>query len=186
MNRRVDRVARLSARVRGWGLAATVALVCASGCQTLQSYGRAYQESNETIAGVPSIAELAARHEPTAAARRAALGAAQAREVERCELLRGQLAHASRAATTHVTFVWGCPVFWPVALGSALMWPLGETRTAQAVWKAAEAMERAYQTDTESFLATCREIGDGELGRAFAQALVVPTSSSTPTAPPPP
>ena len=150
-------------------------------CQTFEAYGQRYQQSTDAIAGVPPLWQLTERQAATAARREAVLGEALVRELESCEHLRGQLAHASRAATTQVACVWGCPLAWPFDLLSLLVWPIGETQKAQAVWAAAERLERAYQTETRAFLAVCAEVKTSEVGRAFSEVLVIPR----PAAPPP-
>ncbi len=181
MTRAVDSHRRAMAVVV---IAAVVAAVVVLGsCQTFESYGRAYAHSTDEIPGVPALPALTEHQANGASARQAAFGQEKADELVVCERLRAQLAYGSRAATTHTACVWGCPLAWPVGILSAFVWPIHETRTAQAVWQAAEDLERAYQSDTDAFLTTCRVVRDGDVGRAFSNVLSVPTpSSSAPTA----
>ncbi len=179
MTRPVDSHRRAMAVV----VIAAVVVVGASGCQTFESYGRAYEHSTDEIAGVPALSALTEHQANAASARQAAFGQAKADELVVCERLRAQLAYGSRAATTHTACVWGCPLAWPVGILSAFVWPIHETRTAQAVWQAAEDLERAYQSDTDSFLTTCRVVRDGDVGRAFSNVLTAPSSAPTAATP---
>lgn len=149
-----------------------VAAIAGSGCQTFESYGRVYPDSRDAVAGVEPYPALLDRQKHTAARREATVGVDVSRKLERCEVLRGQLVHASREAAGHVGLVWGCPFIWPVDLLSLLFFPIGETQKAQAVWQQAERLERAYQTDTASFLTTCEQVEQTEVGRTFSQVLL--------------
>ena len=142
------------------------------GCQTFESYGRVYPGSSDAVAGVEPYPALLDRQKHTAARREKAVGVDVSRRLERCEVLRGQLVHASRQASGHVGLVWGCPFIWPVDLLSLLFFPIGETQKAQAVWEQAERLERAYQSDTATFLSTCEQVQATDVGRAFSKVLV--------------
>ena len=144
----------------------------AGGCQTFETYGRVYPDSRDAVAGVERYPVLLDRQKATAQRREAAVGVDVSRRLERCEILRAQLVHASQSAAGHVGLVWGCPVIWPVDILSLLFFPIGETQKAQAVWTEAERLERAYQSDTASFLTTCEQVEATAVGRAFSKVLV--------------
>ena len=154
-----------------------VVAAVSSGCQTFESYGRVYPNSSDAVAGVEPYPSLLDRQKHTATRREQAVGVGVSRRLERCEILRGQLVHASREAAGHVGLVWGCPFIWPVDLVSLLLFPIGETQKAQAVWTQAELLERAYQSDTASFLSTCEQVQKTEVGRTFSQVLLPFTAS---------
>lgn len=156
-------------------------VVVGSGCQTFETYGRVYPDSRDVVAGVEPYSSLLERQKDTAARRQGAVGADVSRALERCEILRGQLVHASRRASGQVGLVWGCPLMWPVDLLSLLFLPIGETQKAQAVWAQAERLERAYQTDTASFLSTCTQVQATDVGRAFSRVLFAPAASPAPS-----
>jgi hypothetical protein len=153
-------------------------LAAVSGCQTFESYGRAWGENDRSLAGVETRADAEQRYADTAAERAALFGAREAKQLERCEMLRHQLVTASRDASFTVGMVWGCPLAWPIDLVMLLFWPIGETQKAQAVWAQAERMERAYQADTKMFLEVCQQVKATPVGRAFM-------SVQLPKAPPP-
>lgn len=148
------------------------------GCRTLDDYGRVYASAPEEPLA-ESLEQLRARHGRAARARERMLGATDAAALARCEVLRGQLVHGRRAAAAHRFFVWGCPLAWPVGLATLFTWPWGETVTALQVEDAAVSLERAYQSDTGSFLRACAEVEGSAVGRAFAAALV-PAGSVSP------
>lgn len=156
-----------------------VAATAGSGCQTFESYGRVYPDSSNAVAGVEPYPALLERQKHTATRREEAVGVDVSRRLERCEILRGQLVHASREAAGHVGLVWGCPFIWPVDLLSLLFFPIGETQKAQAVWQQAERLERAYQSDTASFLTTCAQVEKTEVGRTFSRVLLPTQASKT-------
>lgn len=156
---------------------AVLALV--SGCQTFESYGRAWGENDRSLAGVERRSDAEKRYADTAAERAALFGAREAKQLERCEMLRHQLVTASREASFTVGMVWGCPLAWPIDLVTLLFWPIGETQKAQAVWAEAERLERAYQSDTKTFLAVCQQVKSTPVGRAFMAVQLKPTPSAT-------
>lgn len=159
-------------RLQSLVLVVAVVAAAGSGCQTFESYGRVYPDNENAVAGVEPYPALLERQKHTATRREEAVGVDVSRRLERCEILRGQLVHASREAAGHVGLVWGCPFIWPVDLLSLLFFPIGETQKAQAVWQQAERLERAYQTDTASFLTTCAQVEKTEVGRTFSQVLL--------------
>lgn len=144
-----------------------IVAAAATSCQTFEGYGRAWGESDRSIAGVESRDEALKRYAATAAERAALFGAREAKQLERCEMLRHQLVTASRDAAFNVGMVWGCPLAWPIDLVTLLFWPIGETQKAQAVWAQAERLERAYQADTKTFLDVCQQVKATPVGRAF-------------------
>lgn len=141
--------------------------VVASGCQTFEGYGRAWVENDRSLAGVESHAEATKRYAETRSERADVFGAKEAKQLERCEMLRNQLVTASRDASFNVGMVWGCPLAWPIDVVTLLFWPIGETQKAQAVWAQAERLERAYQADTKTFLDVCQQVKATPVGRAF-------------------
>ncbi|MFZ9887535.1 MAG: hypothetical protein ACO3JL_08535 [Myxococcota bacterium] len=149
---------------------ALLGLASTTGCRTLDDYGRVYTSAQEEPL-VESLDQLRARQGRSRAQRERMLGGTDAEALERCEVLRGQLVHGRRAAAGQRLFVWGCPVAWPVGLVTLFMWPWNETKTALQVEDAAVALERAYQTDTQSFLRVCAEIRRSPVGRAFTEAI---------------
>jgi hypothetical protein len=148
-------------------------LVFASGCQTFEGYGRAWVENDRSFAGVESHAEATKRYADTRRERAAMFGTKEADQLERCEMLRSQLVTASRDASFNVGMVWGCPLAWPIDVVTLLLWPIGETQKAQAVWAEAERLERAYQADTKTFLEVCQQVKATPVGRAFVGVQVV-------------
>jgi hypothetical protein len=154
-------------------------LMASSGCQTFESYGRAWGENDRFIDGVERRSDAEARYAETAAERAALFGAREAKQLERCEMLRHQLVTASRDASFTVGMVWGCPLAWPIDLITLLFWPIGETQKAQAVWAQAERLERAYQADTKTFLAACQQVQASPVGRAF-MAVQLPRTRPVP------
>ena len=157
-----------------------LAIVAAvSGCQTFESYGRAWGENDRSVAGVETRAAAERRYADTAAERAALFGAREAKQLERCEMLRYQLVTASRDASFTVGMVWGCPLAWPIDVVTLLFWPIGETQKAQAVWTQAERLERAYQSDTKSFLDVCQQVKRTPVGRAFVAVQLPQVASVT-------
>lgn len=157
---------------------ALVGLAPSLGCRTLDDYGRVYASAPEEPL-VESLDQLRARQGRSELPRERMLGETDAAALARCEVLRGQLVHGRRAAAAHRLFVWGCPVVWPVGLVTLFTWPWNQTVTALQVEDAAATLERAYQTDTRSFLRACAEVEDSAVGRAFAAALA-PAGDASP------
>lgn len=159
----------MSRSLRGLAIVLTVLFGTAlTGCTTLESYGRQFQDGDLTVPGVEVAPALARRQHDAASSRQLLLGdAARVQQLARCEVLRGQLAIASRSATQQMWLVWGCPFVWPVDVLTLLIWPIDETGRARAIWAAAELLERAYQTDTTTFMSTCEAVVATDVGRAF-------------------
>ena len=91
-------------------------------------------------------------------------------QTHRCHYFRNQLVAASEAAQEHIWWVWAFPGYWPLHILTLYILPVDETRTANKVIKAAQKMERAYQTSDAEFLNVCKKLfNEPELGPAFMQ-----------------
>ena len=142
-----------------------------SGCYGLGHYSRIYEKRDNTGPGVVSAQKFHMEMEGNRAIREKIHGTAdRAQLFARCEYFRNQLVIAERDADDWAKFVWFFPLFWPFHPLTLWQWPYSESQKAWKVQDAARVLEKAYQTDDETFLATCEKLmTESQVGTVFRE-----------------